>query len=186
MTDQEIIALYWKRDERAVVETAEKYADYCASIAWNILHSRNDAEECVNDTWFRTWNDIPPTRPNIFSAYLGTITRNLSLSRYRAQNAQKRRGDRLSVAYEELGESVPDRISVEQLANTHALGELLNRFLTNLPPKDCCMLLRRYWYMDGIEQIAGRYGMTESAVRSKLHRIRTKLKRYLEQEGVVL
>ena len=183
MTDQEIVALYWNREERAIEETDHKYGAYCGTIARNILRNLEDAKECVKDTWMHTWSSVPPHRPAILSSYLGTITRNLSISRYRAANAQKRRGDRLTVAYEELQESLPAGNNPEEDVNAKVLGEALNRFLAALPPKDACLLLRRYWYLDSMAQIARRYGMPEGSVRSRLHRLREKLRVYLEQEG---
>lgn len=183
MTDEEIIELYWARKEQAIGETACKYGGYCTSIAQNILRDRSDSEECVNDTWLHTWTSIPPKRPRIFPSYLGTITRNLSLTRCRNSNAQKRRGQKLSLAYEELEECVPDAQTVETMVDSKNLAKALNHFLFSLPPKDCCIMVRRYWYLDSIGQIARRYGMSEGAVKSKLCRLRAKLKGYLEQEG---
>jgi len=183
MDDQSIINLYWAREERAIEETEKKYGSYCRSIARNILRNRADEEECLNDTWLKTWNSLPPQRPNVFPVYLGTITRNLSLSRCRAANTQKRGSGLLDLAYEELQESVPGGFSVEQQITAQELGEILDRFLRNLPQKDCCLFLRRYWYMDTTVQIAKRYHMSEAGVRVQLHRIRKKLKTQLEQEG---
>lgn len=175
--------LYWARKEAAIAETSKKYGSYCGKIAKNILHDSLDAEECVNDTWLKTWNAIPPERPNIFSAYLAAITRNLSLSKYRSNHAQKRLVQTLSVAYEELEACVPDDISMEALSDKVALGRMINQFLKTISPEDSCMLIRRYWYMDSVPEIAERYGIAEGSVKSRLHRIRKKLKRFLEEEG---
>ena len=185
MTDQEIIELYWNRDERAIGETAGKYGSFCHSIARNILHNHQDEEECVNDTWMHTWSAIPPTRPQIFPAFIGTITRNLSLSRYRSQNAQKRRSKLLQVAYEELEECIPDGHSTEDMVHVKELGRTISQFLLQLPPKDTCIMVRRYWYLDSVSQIAQRFHLSEGTVKSKLHRTRNQLQRYLEQEGYV-
>ncbi len=183
MTDQEIIKLYWARDEKAIGETAGKYGGYCSRIAKNILHDSLDAEECVNDTWLHTWTSIPTNQPSVFPAYLGTITRNLSLSICRGNHAKKRQVQRLSLAYDELEECVSDGISVEELADAKALGCTISQFLQQLPPKDACIMIRRYWYLDSISQIAQRYRLSEGTVKSKLHRIRKRLRVYLEQEG---
>lgn len=186
MDDQTIVSLYWARDQRAIQETSEKYGTYCRSIAQNILKNAADSEECLNDTWLNAWNSLPPQRPAILSSYLGTITRNLSLSRYRADNTQKRHGDRLAFSYEELQESIPDSCSAEEAVNVKELGRTLDQFLRTLPPQDCCIFLRRYWYLDSMHQIACRYDLAESTVKTRLHRIRKKLKTYLEQEGYTL
>ena len=183
MNDQAIIDLYWARDEQAVQETEQKYGGYCRSIAWNILRDRRDTEECVNDTWMQTWTSLPPQRPQVLPAYLGTITRNLSLNRIRSAGAKKRAASRLELSYEELQESVPDGCTVEREVDTRELGRSLDRFLRKLPEKDRCIFLRRYWYMDSCNQIARRYRMSEGAVKSNLHRTRKKLRDYLEQEG---
>lgn len=183
MEDQAIIDLYWAREERAIEETAQKYGSYCRAIAQNILRNRSDTEECLNDTWLQTWNSLPPQRPNILPVYLGTITRNLSLNRCRRANAQRRGQGKLELAYEELQESVPDHATVEQQVAARELGRKLDKFLRSLSLKDCCIFLRRYWYMDTNLQIAQRYHMTEGGVKANLHRTRKKLKAYLEQEG---
>ena len=186
MDDQAIVALFWARDERAIEELSRKYSVYCRSIARNILKDSADAEECVNDTWLSTWNSLPPRKPALLSAYVAAITRNLSLSRYRADHAAKRGGRSLAFSYEELQESVPDSCSAEDAVSARELGTLLDQFLRSLPDRDCCLFLRRYWYYDTITQIAHRYGMTEGTVKTRLHRIRKKLKLYLEQEGYSL
>ena len=183
MEDREIIALYWARRERAVEETDRKYGSYCWTIAYNILHSREDSEECVNDTWMRAWNAIPPNRPAILSAFLGRITRNLSLDRYKAGKTGKRGGGRMMVTLEELSECLPGGQNVEEAVEEAELSRLIDRFLRTLPEKECCIFLRRYWYVDTTLEIAHRYKMSEGTVKSTLHRTRQKLKLYLEKEG---
>ena len=183
MDDQAIINLFWAREEQAITETEKKYGSYCRSIARNILRSVSDQEECLNDTWLQPWNSLPPQRPSVFPVYLGTITRNLSLNRIRHASAQKRGANKLELAYEELQESVPANSTVEEQVAARELGRKLDSFLRNLSQKECCIFLRRYWYMDTIAQIARRYHMTEGGVKASLHRTRKKLKAYLEQEG---
>ena len=183
MTDQEIVALYWDRDEQAVAVTEKQYGSYCRSIAWNILKNRQDTEECVNDTWLRAWNAMPPQRPQILSIFLGTITRNLSLDRWRNATAKKRGGGQLQRAFDELENCVPAGVSLEDRITKADLSRILDRFLTELPQKDRCVFVRRYWYADPIYDIAHRYRMTEGAVKVSLHRSRNKLKIRLEQEG---
>ena len=184
MDDNAIMDLYWSRNEQAIAETQQKYGGYCWSIAQNILHNRSDVEECVNDTWLQTWNSLPPQRPQVFPVYLGTITRNLSLNRCRSAAAQKRGAGKLTLAYDELEESIPDTSTVEQQVALRTLGREIDRFLRTLSHKDCCIFLRRYWYMDTTRQIAQRYHMTESGIKVNLHRTRKKLKQHLEQEGI--
>ena len=170
MEDRAIIDLYWERQERALEESEQKYGRYCWTIAYNILRDREDSEECVNDTWLRAWNAMPPQRPAILSSFLGTITRNLSLD----------------VALEELEDCLSGNLDTEQLAAQAELSRSIDRFLRQLPEKECCVFLRRYWYVDSTLDIASRYHMAEGTVKSMLHRTRKKLQHYLEQEGVGL
>lgn len=186
MEDQAIIDLYWAREERALLETERKYGSYCWTIAHNILRSREDSEECVNDTWMRAWNAMPPQRPGILSSFLGKITRNLSLDRCKAAKTTKRGGGRVTMALDELEECLPGQSSVEQALADAELTRLIDRFLRNLPEKECCIFLRRYWYVDSMAEIAHRYHMSEGTVKSTLHRTRAKLRACLEQEGVYL
>ena len=183
MTDQEIIGLYWDRDEQALSQTERTYGGYCRSIAWNILKNRQDTEECVNDTWLRAWNAMPPQKPAILSVFLGTITRNLSLDRWRNATAKKRSAGQLQRAFDELEHCVSAGVSLEDRITQTDLSRLLDRFLQSLNQKDRCVFVRRYWYTDPIYDIAYRYRMTESAVKVSLHRSRNKLKSLLEQEG---
>jgi len=183
MEDEKIIELYWNRDEEALRLTNEKYGFFCFAIANNILRSEEDSKECVNDTWFKVWLVIPPQRPSFFKAFLGRITRNLSLDRYRRSRAAKRGGG-MDAIYEELGECIgaedPDR--AEMLAITDAL----NRFLQGISHDSRIIFVRRYWFADSVKQIAQRYGMGESKVKSSLMRSRAKLRQFLEEEGITV
>lgn len=182
MDDAGIIDLYWARDEQAVAETDRKYGAYCRSISYQILKNREDMEECVNDTWVRAWNAMPPQRPFALGAFLGRITRNLSLNYYRRSQAKRRGGGMVPLLLEELKDCSAD--GPEQLLEAAELGRLLDRFLRQLPQKDCCVFMRRYWYMDSLDDIARRYHMALGSVKSSLYRSRQKLKVYLEQEGI--
>ncbi len=186
MKDTEIVDLYWNREERAVFETQKAYGSYCYSIAWHILYSKEDSDECVNDTWLRAWNSIPPKRPERLALFLGTITRNLSLDRWKGKHTMKRGGGEMILALDELTECVPDRRSTEETVEAAELERLLNEFLYSLPERECNIFLRRYWYVEEYGQIAKRYGMKLNTVKTSLFRTRAKLRKYLEKEGVVL
>lgn len=186
MRDTEIIRLYWDRNEQAIAESEKSYGNYCYSIAFHILHDREDSDECVNDTWFRAWNAIPPKRPNRLALFLGTITRNLSFDKWKHKNALKRGSGEMEVALDELLECVPAVHSTEEAVEAAELERLLNLFLHTLPQKDCNVFLRRYWYVEEYHEIAKRYGMNLNTVKTSLFRTRRKLKDYLEQEGIVL
>jgi RNA polymerase sigma-70 factor (ECF subfamily) len=159
-----------------------RYHPYCFAVAHNILSSHEDAEECVNDTWLRAWNAMPPQRPQVLRAFLGKITRNLSLDRYRRRTAEKRGGE-LALVDVELDECMAGG-SIDDGLNVEETGALIDRFLRGCDKTSRVLFVRRYWYLDSISALARRANMTESAVKSNLHRTRGRLRRYLEGEGV--
>lgn len=185
MDDSKIVELYWNRSEQAIAETDQKYGRYCYRIAYNILTSKEDAEESVNDTYMTAWNAIPPRRPSVLATFLGKITRHLSIDRWRTRSAYKRGGGQMVLALEELEECVASSENVEQ---TYAKKELLaayQRFIEKLPVTERRVFLLRYWYLDSIGDIAQKYGFSESKVKSMLHRTRQKLYRCLVEEGLL-
>lgn len=182
MEDEKILDLYWARDEQALSETEQKYGGYCRTIACGILSSREDAEECVNDTWLGAWNAIPPKRPGILSAFLGRITRNLAFDAYRASHAKKR-GGALPLALDELDECIAGHGGVESALDEKALSRAIDAFLRTLPERECTLFLRRYWFVEPLREIAQRFELNENSVKSILFRTREKLRKYLEQEG---
>lgn len=184
MDDKKIIDLYWNRSETAISETARKYGRYCSHIAYHILHNSQDCEECVNDTYLRAWNTIPPHRPNRLSVFLGKIVRNLSLDRYDSYTAQKRGGGQVPLALHELKDCIPASSDTEQAVGELALAELLNRFLAGLKPQQRIMFVQRYWYLCPVKEIAAELGVGQSKVKMTLLRLRSSLKQFLEEEGV--
>lgn len=186
MEEKKIIELYFARSENAIRETEKKYGRFCYKIAYGILASHPDSEECVNDTYWKTWNAIPPKRPERLSAFLGKITRNLALKRYERNNAQKRGGGQVELALEELAECIPDHNTVEQQADERLLVDCLNSFLAQLPAESRKIFLQRYWAMRPVKEIAADYHMTESKVKMTLLRTRGKLRRFLEEEGITV
>lgn len=183
MEDRDIVNLYWQRNQDAIRETAFKYGSYCKSIAKNILGNNEDAEECVNDTYLKTWNSIPPHRPYILSTYLGKITRHLSFDRFRYKNASKRGKGTISIVLDELAECVSGNESVEEEFNKQQLIEEINAFLNSIPREKCNIFLSRYWYANSVSDIAKQFGMTENNVSVTLNRLRKKLKTYLTERG---
>ncbi len=186
LKDTEILDLYFQRDQQALAETQKAYGNYCYSIAWRILNDKEDAEECVNDTWLKAWNAIPPSRPMKLSLFLGTITRNLSLDRWKGKKAMKRGRGETQVALEELSECIPNNDCTEDAVEAAELERLLNSFLHMLPERDCNVFLRRYWYVEDYAAIAERYGLKLNTVKTSLFRTRNKLKDFLMKEGIVL
>ena len=185
MDDNRIIDLYWARSEEAICQSEEKYGAYCYTIAHNILENTQDSEECVSDTWLRAWDSMPPQRPERLRAFLGRITRNLSLDRLRARNAARRDSGQ-TLPLDELQDCVPAPDPAAALIDDMALAELLNRFLAALPEGQRRLFLGRYWYFESIPRLASAFSMPEGRVRVTLFRLRKKLKTLLEKEGVAL
>lgn len=183
MTDEEIIRLYWDRDETAISKTAEKYGKYCFSISYNILRIPEDAEECVNDTYSKLWNSIPPERPSVFPAFIGRIVRNISLNRHKMNTAKKRGSDPIHILLDEVGEIVSDRPGPEDALLRKELEDAVNSFLQQLPTEKRVMFIRRYWYADDIRSIALRLGKSENNITKTLSRTRQKLYDYLMERG---
>ncbi len=186
MDDSTLIELYWNRTESAVAETNQKYGRYCFSIANRILNSPEDSEECVNDTWLKTWNAIPPTRPTHLRAFLGKITRNLSLNRLEANHSQKRGGGEIPLIYEELAQCTADPAASAWSADRSVITEVLNIFLEALPEQKRMIFVKRYWYMEPVAEIAAELGITESNVKMTLLRQREKLAKLLREEEIDL
>ena len=164
MNDDEIINLFLKRDENGIIELSTKYHPYCYKIAWNLLANREDAEECLNDTWFSVWSQIPPTHPSVLAHFCGRITRNLSIDRLRKKFAGKRPDVHMADVMEEMMETI-------------------NRFLEEMSPKDRNIFVRRYWFLDPVSAISKRHHMSAGSVKMNLYRNRKKLLKLLEKEG---
>ncbi len=182
MEEKEIIQLFFARDEEAIRRTDAIYGSRLLRIADNILHSRPDAEESVNDTYLKTWNSIPPQRPNHLFGYLARICRNLSLNRLDWTNAAKRKAEVVSLT-QEMESCIPDA-GREAEVDARELGRILNAFLGTLSPENRMIFVRRYWYVDTTAEIAERYGIREGTLNTRLCRLREKLARYLEKEGI--
>ncbi|MCD7806224.1 MAG: RNA polymerase sigma factor [Lachnospiraceae bacterium] len=183
MEDTAIIGLYWDRDERAIHETDVKYGAYCHTIAYHILENQEDSEECVNDTWLRAWNSMPPQRPSYLRLFLGKITRNLSLDIWKNKQAGKRGGGELALALDELAECVADTKDVEGELQAKELARTIDRFLHTLPERERTVFLQRYFYMYSTGEVAKLHQLRENHVLVILSRTRKKLAAYLRKEG---
>jgi len=186
LEDERILDLYWARSESAIRETAKKHGKHCMGIAVNLLHNREDAAECVSDTYLRAWEAIPPQRPSELGAFLGKITRNLAISRYRERRAQKRGGDTVPLLLDELAQCVPAHSDTEADFDAAAVTAALEAFLLTQSVQNRELFLRRYWYADSVSAIAEQFSMKENTVKSLLFRTRNKLRLHLEKEGVSL
>lgn len=186
MDDSKIIELYMDRSEQAISETAKKYGRYCHYIAYTILRNDEDSEECVNDTYLRTWDSIPPKCPSKLQTFLGKITRNLSLNKWEKFSAEKRGAGQISLVLDELTECIPHEENVDHITEDMVIRDTINRFLDHLPSETRKIFVRRYWYMSPVKEIAHEYGLSESKVTVTLFRSREKLKYILEKEGIKL
>ena len=183
MEDNEIIRLYWDRNEQAIKATSDKYGRYCKAIARNILNCEEDAEECVNDTYLRAWSSMPTQWPARLATFLGKITRNLSFNRYKYQRAGKRGGGEISLVLDELTDCVSDVDDVEGAIDRQELIKAIDSFVGNLSESRRRIFVRRYWYADSVAEIAKDCGMPEGTVSKALERTRKRLKVYLTERG---
>ncbi len=184
MENGSIVELYWTRSEDAILETEKKYGRYCLQISYNILKNNEDAKECVNDTYVNAWNAIPPNRPQRLSTFLGKITRNLSLQRYRKNCTAKRGGGQVPLVLDELEDCIPTISDVDHAIDEKVLSDVLSEFLMTLQKTERIVFVRRYWYLCSIKDIARMHGMSESKAKSILYRTRNKLKTHLKKEGI--
>ena len=185
MEDSQIIDLYYARNEEAIPATDRKYGPYCRTIARNVLSRWEDTEECVNDTWLTAWNRMPPDLPQCLRAFLGRITRNLAISRFRANRAQKR-GSGMEVLLSELEDCIPASQTVELEIEEKELTEHIDRWLRSLDREDRILFVRRYWNGDSVQDLARELGIRPNAMTKRLLRLREGLRQHLEKMGVAL
>lgn len=183
MDDKEIVRLYWDRNELAIRETSAKYGGYCYTIAYNILFSKEDAEESVNETYMKTWECIPPHFPKVLAAFVGKITRRISLNKWRSRTREKRGGGQVSLALEELDECVLAVNDVEKTIEHKELLRTINTFLGTLSETERDLFVCRYWFLSSIKELCRKFDFSESKTKSMLFRTREKLKSHLEEEG---
>lgn len=185
MEDAGIIELFWQREEAAITETNEKYGRFCHGIAYNILSVHEDAEECVNDTWHKTWTSIPPERPNSLRAWLGRLVRNLSLDRWRKSRAKKRYNG-METLLSELEDCIPAPVTVESYIEGRELSVTIDRWLDTQKKQDRVLFVRRYWSGVPVKSLAGEMGIAPSKAAKQLYNLRLSLKSFLEKEEIYL
>lgn len=181
--DKNIVDLYWNRKDSAIVETSEKYGSYLFKISFNILYSKEDSEECVNDTYLKAWNSIPPNRPKLLKAFLGKITRNLSIDLYR-KNRTKGRSGEVEIAIEELEGVIPSGEDIFKTLDEKYLVEKINEFLERINRQDRKIFLLRYFYLHSSKDIEKLTDIKVSTINTILYRTRNKLRKHLEKEGI--
>lgn len=183
MKDEDIINLYFMRDERAIEETDLKYGKYCKTIVKNILQNAQDIEECLDDTYMKMWKRIPPAKPLILRAFIGKIARDLALNMFYASKRVRRGGGVVNEILEELDECIPDNNDVEHFVLRNELSNIIRTFVNELGQRDAYIFTSRYFYAEDISSIARKYGMTRHNVTVTLSRLRKKLQCRLEKEG---
>lgn len=186
MEDEKIVELYLRRDESAIDRTAEKYGTRLRSLAYGIVADQQTAEECENDTYLTAWNSIPPNEPrSYFYPFLARILRNLSLSRCRERSALKRSAH-VEELSREMEQCIPAQDDLQCRLDELVLKQAINGFLRTLSDDKRNLFVRRYWYLDSVELIANRYGLSKSKVKTTLFRVRNGLREYLIKEGYIL
>ena len=185
MEDSQIVELYWRRDENAIVETRRKYGGFCHAIALNVLSDRRDAEECVSDTWLRAWNAMPPQRPKLLRPWLGKVVRNLAINRWEKNRAQKRYSG-MELLLDELSGALPSSQTVEKHMEAEELGALISAWLRTLDADDRTLFLRRYWNGESLKELARLLGESPGRLAQRTYRLRMALKAELERNGVSL
>ena len=183
MDDSRIIELFEDRDESAIREVERKYSAFLKKIARNVLKSEQDVEECLSDAYYKVWNRIPPEKPRDLPAFLGKITRDEAISVYRARRSKKRIGSEYEISLDELCEVLPSADTPEEEFDARVLCDAIARYLGTLPERTRKIFIRRYFFFDPVKTIATSYGMSVSAVKAALFRLRTGLKEFLTKEG---
>lgn len=183
LSDKQIIDLYFSRQESAIEETARKYGSYLLTISRNVLGDPEDSEECVNDTYWKAWNTIPPACPAILRGFLAKITRNIALDRYDAARRQKRIPPEQKVSLSDFEGVLPDTVSPEDVAEARELGRIISAYLDAVPDRRLYIFLRRFFFLTPITQIAQRLGCSQSTVHKELAAMKEELRQKLQQEG---
>lgn len=183
MEDEQIVSLYWDRDEAAIRETQIKYERYLTKIAYNILNNTDDSRESVNDTYLAAWNSMPPHRPSILSTYLAKLTRRISIDCFRSRTRDKRMASEYAISLSELDDCVSGGNTTEETVNVKLLADTIGIYLRLQSEEARTAFIGRYYFLDSIKEVAAHCGMSESKAKSLLYRTRTGLKEYLEKEG---
>lgn len=183
MEDEQIIALFQQRSEEAISVLSGKYGGLCMNAAYRVLSDRLDAQECVNDAYLKVWNSIPPQYPRSLPAYLLKIVRNLAINLQNGKNAQKRRGN-YELCLEELSDVIPSPERVETHLEMAELTALLDRFLDGLDMENRKLFMGRYWHMKSFEELSAETGLSQGTIRTRLSRIRSRLKKELSREEI--
>ena len=185
MSDENIVTLYWLRDEQAIKETDRKYGKFLLSVANNIVHNVRDSEECLSDTYVSAWNAIPPAKPTILQSFLAAIMRRTTINRFHANNCQKRIASEFAVSLSELEDFIADESNLETEIETKELAKIISNFVNALPDRQMYIFVSRYYIADPLLTISRDLGCSVSTVKRELEAIKTGLKKRLESEGYI-
>ena len=183
--DEKIITLFFERDQQGIRELDIKYGKICHNLSYNIVNSRQDAEECVNDAYLGAWNAIPPTRPKPLLSYIVKIVRNISLKSYWKEEAAKRNSS-YTIAMQEIDGCIADKKTVDDEVEARELACIIEEFLDTLTAENRVIFMRRYWFADSYKDIAEFVGLSEKNISVRLTRIREKMKQYLIEREVLI
>ena len=186
MTDEQIIELYWNREETAIQETDRKYGKFLFKVAYNILHDSMDCEECKNDTYIGVWNAIPPTRPVAFPAFITQIMRRIAINRYKEKTSKKRVPSELTTSFEDLGGTLHGEPTDLPDYDASEVGEVINKFVRGLPKRQRHIFIERFYLSESVESIASELSISQATVYREIERIKKDLKHYLERSGIYL
>ncbi len=186
LSDEQIIELYWNREECAIHETDRKYGKFLFKVAYNILHDSMDCEECKNDTYIGVWNAIPPTRPVAFPAFITQIMRRIAINRYKEKTSKKRVPSELTTSFEDLGSTLHGEPTDLPDYDASEVGEAINKFVRGLPKRQRYIFIERFYLSESVESIASELNVSMATVYREIERIKKDLKRYLERSGIYL
>lgn len=186
VADEQIIEMYWQRNELAIQETDKKYGQFLFRIAYNILHDRLDCEECQNDAYIDTWNAIPPTRPIVFSAFITQITRRIALDRYKKKSRKKRIPSELTVSIEDMNETLHNYSMVDAHYDIKEIGRLINEYVKNLSDRQRYIFIDRFYLAESVETISTDLSISVATVYREIEKIKQGLKIHLERNDVYI
>ena len=184
LSDEQIIDLYFSRDESAIKETDRKYGRMLYGIAYNVLHDKQDCEECRNDAYLSAWKAIPPAKPRSLCAFLSVIIRRISINRYYSESAKKEIPSEMALSMEECSDFLSSFDSLEDTVSAKELGSMINDFVNSLPAKKRYVFMGRFWFFDSVKDIAIELNTSESNVYKEIAKIKAELKEYLETRGI--
>ena len=186
IADEQIIELYWQRDEAAIQETDNKYGQFLFRIAYNILHDRPDCEECQNDTYLGVWNAIPPTRPTVFPAFITQIMRRIAINRYKEKTSKKRIPSELTVSMDDMHDTLHSGNTVEADYEAEEIGKLINDYVRGLSERQRYIFIDRFYFVESVEAIAADLSVSVPTVYREIEKIKQGLKLYLERNDVFI